>query len=41
IAITGLDHGPELVRTIPLLQHASETDAAVLSPLARVETLLA
>jgi len=40
IAITGTDHGPELVRTIPLLQHASESDAAVLSPRARVETLL-
>ena len=41
IAITGTDHGPELVRTIPLLQHASESDPAVLSPLARVEMLLA
>jgi glutamyl-tRNA synthetase len=41
IAITGTDHGPELVRTIPLLQHASEVDPAVLSPLARVEMLLA
>jgi glutamyl-tRNA synthetase len=40
VAFTGLDHGPELVRTIPLLQHASEFDPAVLSPLARVETLL-
>jgi len=26
LAITGLDHGPELVRAIPLLQHASEVD---------------
>jgi nondiscriminating glutamyl-tRNA synthetase len=36
-AITGSDHGPELVRVIPLLQHASEGDPRVLSPLARVE----
>jgi nondiscriminating glutamyl-tRNA synthetase len=40
LAITGLDHGPELIRAIPLLQHASEADANVLSPLARVERLL-
>lgn len=39
LAITGLDHGPELVRAIPLLQHASEVDSRVLSPLARVEML--
>jgi len=39
LAITGLDHGPELVRAIPLLRHASERDARVLSPLARVEML--
>lgn len=37
LAITGSDHGPELVRVIPLLQHASEIDPRVLSPLARVE----
>jgi nondiscriminating glutamyl-tRNA synthetase len=37
LVLTGLDHGPELVRAIPLLQHASESDAGVLSPLARVE----
>jgi nondiscriminating glutamyl-tRNA synthetase len=37
LAISGLDHGPELVRSIPLLQHASEVDPRVLSPLARVE----
>jgi nondiscriminating glutamyl-tRNA synthetase len=37
LAITGSDHGPELVRTIPLLQHASEVDPTVLSPLQRVE----
>jgi nondiscriminating glutamyl-tRNA synthetase len=39
LAITGLDHGPELVRAIPLLQHASEVDPRVLSPLARVERI--
>ena len=37
LMITGSDHGPELVRAIPLLEHASECDARVLSPLARVE----
>jgi len=37
LALTGSDHGPELVRTIPLLEHASEVDPAVLSPLKRVE----
>jgi glutamyl-tRNA synthetase len=37
LAITGSDHGPELVRAIPLLQHASESDTRVLAPLARVE----
>ncbi|HYI09359.1 MAG TPA: glutamate--tRNA ligase [Thermoanaerobaculia bacterium] len=41
LALTGLEHGPELVRTIPLLQHASEVDPRVLSPLARVERILA
>ena len=40
LAVTGMEHGPELVRAIPLLQHASEVDPAVLSPLARVERLL-
>jgi nondiscriminating glutamyl-tRNA synthetase len=40
LALTGLDHGPELVRSIPLLQHASELDPRVLSPLARVERIL-
>jgi len=40
LAITGSDHGPELVRIIPLLQRASESDANVLSPLARAEKLL-
>jgi nondiscriminating glutamyl-tRNA synthetase len=40
LAITGLEHGPELVRSIPLLRHASEVDDRVLSPLARVERIL-
>ncbi len=40
LAITGLEHGPELVRAIPLLQRASEVDPRVLSPLARVERIL-
>jgi nondiscriminating glutamyl-tRNA synthetase len=40
LAITGLDHGPELVRSIPLLRHAGEVDERVLSPLARVERIL-
>ena len=37
LVMTGLDHGPELVRAIPLLQLASESDPSVLSPLARVQ----
>ena len=37
LILTGMDHGPELVRAIPLLQHASELDPGVLSPLARAE----
>jgi glutamyl-tRNA synthetase len=41
LAITGSDHGPELVKTIPLLKHASEVDPLVLSPLARVEKCIA
>ena len=41
LAITGLEHGPELVKSIPLIQHASEVDPRVLSPLARVEKILA
>ena len=40
LAMTGMEHGPELVRAIPLLQHASEVDPSVLSPLARAERLL-
>jgi len=41
LALTGLDHGPELVRAIPLLQHASEVDPNVLSPLTRIERCIA
>jgi len=41
LAVTGLDHGPELVRAIPLLRHASEVDPRVLSPLARAERCIA
>jgi glutamyl-tRNA synthetase len=37
LMVTGLDHGPELVRAIPLLEHASEVDPNVLSPLERVQ----
>ncbi|MEA2164672.1 MAG: glutamyl-tRNA synthetase [Thermoanaerobaculia bacterium] len=37
LAMTGMDHGPELVRAIPLLTRASESDPRVLSPLARAE----
>ncbi|HKR64187.1 MAG TPA: glutamate--tRNA ligase [Thermoanaerobaculia bacterium] len=40
LALTGMEHGPELVRALPLLQHASEVDPRVLSPLARVERIL-
>jgi nondiscriminating glutamyl-tRNA synthetase len=41
LMVTGLDHGPELVRAIPLLERASALDPAVLSPLARVERCIA
>jgi glutamyl-tRNA synthetase len=37
LMLTGMESGPELVRAIPLLQHASEADAKVLSPLQRAE----
>jgi nondiscriminating glutamyl-tRNA synthetase len=40
LALTGMEHGPELIRTIPLLLHASQVDERVLSPLARVERVL-
>ncbi len=40
LAMTAVEHGPELVRAIPLLQHASEVDERVLSPLARAELIL-
>jgi hypothetical protein len=32
-----MESGPELVRAIPLIQHASEVDASVVSPLRRAE----
>jgi nondiscriminating glutamyl-tRNA synthetase len=41
LAMTGSEHGPELVRVIPLLQRASEVDERVLSPLQRAERVLA
>ncbi len=41
LAITGLEHGPELVRSIPLIEHASKVDPRVLSPLARAEQCIA
>jgi glutamyl-tRNA synthetase len=41
LALTGMEHGPELVKSIPLLQYASKVDPTVLSPLARVERILA
>jgi nondiscriminating glutamyl-tRNA synthetase len=37
LMLTGMDHGPELVRAIPLLARAGQSDPRVLSPLARVE----
>jgi nondiscriminating glutamyl-tRNA synthetase len=37
LMLTGMDHGPELVRAIPLLARAGESDPRVLGPLARVE----
>jgi nondiscriminating glutamyl-tRNA synthetase len=37
LALTGSDHGPELVRAIPLLERASKVDSSVLSPLQRAE----
>lgn len=37
LLLTGMDHGPELVRAIPLIQHASEVDSTVMSPLERAE----
>ncbi|MDQ3280089.1 MAG: glutamate--tRNA ligase [Acidobacteriota bacterium] len=40
LAMTGLEHGPELVRAIPLLEHASQVDESVMSPLQRVERVL-
>jgi glutamyl-tRNA synthetase len=42
VAITGLTHGPELVRSIPLLQRGNEIRglASIKSPMARVGELL-
>lgn len=40
LAITGREHGPELVRAIPLLERACRSDERVLSPLERVERIL-
>jgi glutamyl/glutaminyl-tRNA synthetase len=37
LMLTGMESGPELVRAIPLIQHASEVDPGVLSPLQRAE----
>ncbi|HEV7573249.1 MAG TPA: glutamate--tRNA ligase family protein, partial [Thermoanaerobaculia bacterium] len=41
LMLTGMDHGPELVRAIPLLERASESDPRVLSPLARIDQVIA
>jgi nondiscriminating glutamyl-tRNA synthetase len=41
LAMTGMEHGPELVKAIPLLRRAGEVDPRVLSPLARVERCMA
>ena len=35
LMLTGMESGPELVRAIPLIQHASKVDPHVLSPLER------
>lgn len=37
LILTGMESGPELVRALPLIQHASEVDPRVLSPLQRAE----
>jgi glutamyl-tRNA synthetase len=37
LILTGMESGPELVRALPLIQHASEADPNVLSPLQRAE----
>ena len=41
LALTGMDHGPELVRAIPLIERASRVDPGVLSPLQRAERCIA
>ena len=39
LALTGEEHGPELVRALPLIQHASDVDDDVWSLVDRVEEL--
>jgi glutamyl/glutaminyl-tRNA synthetase len=42
-AVTGSEHGPELVRAIPLLETGSRVDPSIVSPrerVARISTLL-
>ncbi len=39
MAVTGVEHGPELVRAIPLLESGSRVDPAILSPRDRVAAL--
>jgi len=41
IALTGAEHGPELLRTLPLIEHASELEPGVLSPYDRADELSA
>jgi glutamyl-tRNA synthetase len=40
LILTGMESGPELVRAVPLLQHASERDSNVMSPLRRAEACI-
>ena len=37
LILTGMESGPELAKALPLIQHASEVDPNVLSPLGRAE----
>ena len=37
LILTGMESGPELAKALPLIQHASELDPGVLSPLGRAE----
>lgn len=39
MALTGVEHGPELVRAIPLLESGSKVDPTILSPRDRVSAL--